>query len=124
MRDPHLTSDGYTQYDATTLVEGKRQCKLALQRELGLPEDPDAPLFGFIGRLDYQKGVDLIRDSAGWLMGQGAQVCARVAVDLEGVFLRGRGRGGHRGVGHRRLVPSKHQARKHQATTQHPPSLP
>ncbi|KIY92208.1 starch synthase, partial [Monoraphidium neglectum] len=25
--DPHLTTDGYTQYDLNTLVEGKRQCK-------------------------------------------------------------------------------------------------
>ncbi|WIA09124.1 hypothetical protein OEZ85_008536 [Tetradesmus obliquus] len=74
MSDPHLTSDGYTQYDMDTLAEGKRQCKMALQKELGLPVDPDVPLLGFIGRLDYQKGVDLIRDSHGWLMGQGAQL--------------------------------------------------
>ena len=46
----------------------------ALQKELGLPVDPDVPLFGFIGRLDYQKGVDLIRDNYDWLMGEGAQV--------------------------------------------------
>jgi len=26
--DTHLTSDGYTQYDMDTLVEGKRQCKV------------------------------------------------------------------------------------------------
>jgi starch synthase len=47
---------------------------MALQKELGLKVDPDIPLFGFIGRLDYQKGVDLIRDSHGWLMGQGVQL--------------------------------------------------
>jgi glycosyltransferase involved in cell wall biosynthesis len=43
-------------------------------QELGLPEDRDAPLLGFIGRLDYQKGVDLIRDNFEWLMGEGAQL--------------------------------------------------
>jgi glycosyltransferase involved in cell wall biosynthesis len=43
-------------------------------QELGLPERPDAPLLGFIGRLDYQKGVDLIRDSYDWLMGEGCQL--------------------------------------------------
>ncbi len=36
--------------------------------------DPDIPLLGFIGRLDYQKGVDLIRDNFDWLMGQGVQL--------------------------------------------------
>lgn len=36
--------------------------------------DPDRPLIGFIGRLDYQKGVDLIRDAHSWLMSQGVQL--------------------------------------------------
>ena len=43
-------------------------------QELGLPEQPDVPLLGFIGRLDYQKGVDLIADSYDWLMSEGAQL--------------------------------------------------
>ena len=46
----------------------------ACTQELGLPERPDMPLFGFIGRLDYQKGVDLIRDNFHWLMDEGAQL--------------------------------------------------
>lgn len=74
MSDVHLTTDGYCQYDIDTLEQGKKQCKMALQKELGLPVNPDIPLIGFIGRLDYQKGVDLIRDSHGWLMGQGVQL--------------------------------------------------
>eukprot|EP00959_Pyramimonas_sp_CCMP1952_P424537 8891915-Pyramimonas_sp.AAC.1 len=37
---------------------GKMKCKLALQRQLGLPERPEVPLLAFIGRLDQQKGVD------------------------------------------------------------------
>ena len=45
-----------------------------LQQELGLPVNPDTPLLGFIGRLDYQKGVDLIRDSFDWIMGEGCQL--------------------------------------------------
>ena len=32
------------------------------------------PLLGFIGRLDYQKGVDLIADSYDWLMAEGCQL--------------------------------------------------
>lgn len=42
-------------------LDGKVQCKIALQKELGLPIRPDCPMIGFIGRLDYQKGIDLIR---------------------------------------------------------------
>ena len=34
--------------------------KAQLQREAGLPVDPKAPLFGFIGRLEEQKGVDVL----------------------------------------------------------------
>ena len=30
----------------------------------------DVPLLVFIGRLDYQKGVDLIMDNADWLLGE------------------------------------------------------
>jgi starch synthase len=33
--------------------------KQALQREMGLPEAPEVPLLIFIGRMDWQKGVDL-----------------------------------------------------------------
>lgn len=31
-------------------------------------------MLGFIGRLDYQKGVDLIQENHGWLMGEGVQL--------------------------------------------------
>ncbi|KAK8301182.1 hypothetical protein V6Z12_D04G004200 [Gossypium hirsutum] len=46
-------------YSAASL-SGKVQCKTALQQELGFPIKPGCPLIGFIGRLDYQKGIDLI----------------------------------------------------------------
>ncbi len=36
--------------------------------------NPDVPMLGFIGRLDYQKGVDIIRDSYDWLMSCGVQL--------------------------------------------------
>lgn len=69
MKDPS-TEAGYSVDD----LSGKAVCKAALQAELGLPIRPDVPLLGFVGRLDYQKGVDLIRDAMPWLMGQGVQV--------------------------------------------------
>ncbi|GFR42632.1 hypothetical protein Agub_g3568 [Astrephomene gubernaculifera] len=47
-------------YDQNTVYAGKAAAKEALQAELGLPVDPTAPLFAFIGRLEEQKGVDII----------------------------------------------------------------
>ncbi|KAK7285253.1 hypothetical protein RJT34_20017 [Clitoria ternatea] len=61
--DVHLTSDGYTNYTLETLHSGKHQCKAALQKELGLPVRKDVPLLAFIGRLDQQKGIDLIAEA-------------------------------------------------------------
>ena len=73
-RDPLLATDGYKNYKTKDVIEGKRHNKAALQRELGLPVNPDVPLLGFIGRMDYQKGVDFIHDSYHWIMGEGAQL--------------------------------------------------
>eukprot|EP00878_Enallax_costatus_P019509 GHUV01020582.1.p1 GENE.GHUV01020582.1~~GHUV01020582.1.p1 ORF type:complete len:664 (+),score=179.93 GHUV01020582.1:243-2234(+) len=55
--DKHLAA----RYSADDL-SGKAVCKRALQREMLLPIEPDIPLIGFIGRLDYQKGPDLVLD--------------------------------------------------------------
>jgi glycogen synthase len=43
-------------------------------QELGLPVDPLVPLLAFIGRLDEQKGIDLIAANCEWLMAQGVQL--------------------------------------------------
>lgn len=72
--DVHLQSDGYTNYSLETLKPGKAQCKAALQKELGLPVREDIPLIGFIGRLDHQKGVDLIAEAVPWMIGQDVQL--------------------------------------------------
>ncbi|EFJ40823.1 hypothetical protein VOLCADRAFT_99305 [Volvox carteri f. nagariensis] len=53
---------------------GKGLCKAALQGALGLPVDPAAPLLGFIGRLDYQKGPDLVLQALPRLVAAGCQV--------------------------------------------------
>ena len=58
---------------------GRARCKAALLRELGVA-DPDAgadnrtPLFGFIGRLTGQKGIDLLDATTPWLVQNGAKV--------------------------------------------------
>jgi starch synthase len=41
-------------------LRGKEAEKLELQKELGLPQRPDAPLFGNISRLVDQKGSDIL----------------------------------------------------------------
>ncbi|XP_024995242.1 soluble starch synthase 1, chloroplastic/amyloplastic isoform X1 [Cynara cardunculus var. scolymus] len=53
--DEHIASH-YSMDD----ISGKIKCKIALQKELGLAVLPDCPLVGFIGRLDYQKGIDIL----------------------------------------------------------------
>lgn len=53
--DPHLERN----YGLSTFA-GKRDNKIALQKELGLEENPNAFLLGHVGRTVEQKGVDLI----------------------------------------------------------------
>ena len=55
-------------------LSGKQKCKLALQQAVGLPINSKAPVFGFVSRLDFQKGVDLIEEILPWLLQKGAQV--------------------------------------------------
>lgn len=56
--DPHLAAN----YTPETVGQGKPICKAALQKELGLPLEPTAPMVGIVGRLIDQKGFDLIAD--------------------------------------------------------------
>eukprot|EP01018_Ginkgo_biloba_P038499 Gb_33234 [translate_table: standard] len=72
--DAHLKTDGYVNYSIETLETSKPACKAALQKELGLPVRSDVPLIGFIGRLDHQKGVDIIAESMSWIVQQDLQL--------------------------------------------------
>ena len=47
-------------YNAETFRQGKAACKAALQEEVGLPVDPDAPLMVMVTRLAGHKGLDLL----------------------------------------------------------------
>lgn len=67
--DRHLAST-YTPDD----LGGKAKCKAALQREMGLDPDPDAPLIGIISRLADQKGFDLIAAAFDDIMASRAQL--------------------------------------------------
>ncbi|RAP45078.1 MAG: hypothetical protein BZ136_08450, partial [Methanosphaera sp. rholeuAM74] len=43
-------------------IDKKIEDKLALQRELGLTEDPTIPLYGMVSRLTMQKGANLVAE--------------------------------------------------------------
>ncbi len=60
-------------FDATRLA-GRRQDKAALQARFGLISDPQAPLFGMVSRLTWQKGVDLLLEALPTLLGAGGQL--------------------------------------------------
>ncbi|MCM2296405.1 glycogen synthase GlgA [Rhodoferax sp.] len=53
---------------------GKARCKAALQQELGLAIQPDAPLFGVVSRLTEQKGLHLVLAVLDDLIARGGQL--------------------------------------------------
>lgn len=54
-------------------LSGKARNKAVLQRDMGLPVDPDVPLIGLISRLADQKGLDLIKAASSQMMKLGVQ---------------------------------------------------
>jgi starch synthase len=74
--------DGWTPEDATSVprpyksgdLSGKRQCKAALQGELGLAGEPNAPLIAFVARLTHQKMADVLATVVPAIVDQGAQL--------------------------------------------------
>ena len=59
--DPATDDRIYANYDAHDLA-GKKENKLCLQEEMGLPQDEDIPVISIISRLVPQKGLDLIAE--------------------------------------------------------------
>lgn len=68
--DPATDTFIYRGYDHKTFWRGKPHCKKSLQKELGLKEDKNAVLAGCVSRLDWQKGIDIIAESAGEFCGK------------------------------------------------------
>ncbi len=60
--DPARDSNLAQTFDRNSL-DARAANKLALQKENGLPQDPDAPLLAMISRLNDQKGIDLVTDT-------------------------------------------------------------
>lgn len=82
-KDPALAA----RYSAVE-PQGKAACKAALQKELGLTVDAQAPLLGVVSRLTAQKGLDLVLAALPGLLRQGAQVAVQGSGDpvLEAAF--------------------------------------
>ena len=65
--DPHIAAN-FSVDD----LSGKRECKIDLLRRFGLPQDPNRPVLAIISRLVGQKGYDLIRTIADWIVQTGS----------------------------------------------------
>lgn len=68
-----LIAQRYQQPDGRAMA-GKAACKAALQQELGLAADAQAPLFIVVSRLSEQKGLHLVLQELDTLLAQGGQL--------------------------------------------------
>jgi len=86
--DPAKDSGLVARYSNEDL-SGKPRCKKALQSEVGLATQPDAPLFGVVSRLTSQKGLDLVLSALPGLLRDGAQLFVQGTGEpvLEAAFL-------------------------------------
>ncbi|MFA5088931.1 MAG: glycogen synthase GlgA [Candidatus Omnitrophota bacterium] len=76
-------------------IAAKQENKKALQEDANLPVRADIPVFSFVGRLDYQKGIELLAQAMDELMkmdlqvvilGVGEQKYHRLLNDLAGRY--------------------------------------
>jgi starch synthase len=88
--DPATDTDLAATYSAENLT-GKTACRADLLTRLGFDPADDGPVLGMIGRLDPQKGFDLLADAAPRLLGAGARLAVqgsgdpRIAATLRGL---------------------------------------
>lgn len=60
-------------------MDAKPLLKEALQAEVGLPVDRNIPLIGFIGRLEEQKGSDILAAAIPKFIGEDVQIVVLVS---------------------------------------------
>lgn len=76
--DPHVwdpaTDAALAAPYARRAPEGKAACRADLLRRVGFDPDDDGVVLGMIGRLDPQKGFDLLADGADALLADGARI--------------------------------------------------
>jgi starch synthase len=78
--DPATDADLAARYSAADLG-GKAVCRADLLRRHGMDPDDPAPVLGMIGRLDPQKGFDLLAAAAPRLVGLGARIIVQGSGD-------------------------------------------
>jgi starch synthase len=71
--NPETDAHTPAHFDADDLG-GKAACKAALQAEMGLPVDPDAPIVAVVSRFAHQKGIDVFAGALDDILSLGAQV--------------------------------------------------
>ncbi len=71
--DPALQTDIAANFSAEDMT-GKAACKAALQRAVGLEENPDVPIIACVSRLVAHKGFDLVTRVLHEIMGQNVQM--------------------------------------------------
>lgn len=60
-------------------MDAKPILKEALQAEVGLPVDKNIPVIGFIGRLEEQKGSDILIEAIPHLIKENVQIIVLVS---------------------------------------------
>ncbi len=71
--NPSSDDDIATTYNARSIT-GKKQCRLALQQEMGLRPQNTAPLFCIVSRFASQKGLNLVLGAMNLLLEKGGQI--------------------------------------------------
>ncbi len=69
-------------YDSKNL-QGKEDCKLELQKQFLLHTNKRVPVFGFVGRLAYQKGLDILRECIDEILSWNLQIVLLGSGDTE-----------------------------------------
>ncbi|XP_039134840.1 granule-bound starch synthase 1b, chloroplastic/amyloplastic [Dioscorea cayenensis subsp. rotundata] len=72
LADKYISVD----YDQSTVEDAKALNKEALQAEVGLPVDRNIPLIVFIGRLEEQKGPDILVEAIPGFIDENVQIIA------------------------------------------------
>lgn len=71
--NPLTDPDLRVRFDAKT-IDRRAENTLALHEQCGFSPDPDAPTFGFVGRVAEQKGLDLILEASDALLAAQARL--------------------------------------------------
>jgi starch synthase len=80
--DPAHDADLAAPFSAADL-SGKAACRADLLERLGFDPGDDGPVLGMIGRLDPQKGFDLVHDAAPRLLEAGARIVVQGSGDAQ-----------------------------------------